>query len=148
MASGLDKYLKDMEEKLNASEVKVGFYGGNTYPDGTLISQVAAGNEYGDPANNQPPRPFFRNAISEHKEEWVATMAKGLEQGSDVRTVLEVVGAQVKGDVQESIKNLMEPALSPVTIERRRTRKERPNNSTNPLVDTKEMFGDVSYEVK
>lgn len=147
MTDGLERYLQQLEDRLNATEVKAGFYGGATYPDGTLVSQVAASNEYGNPANNQPPRPFFRNAVSEHKEEWASSIARGLEKGLDARSVLEVVGAQVKGDIQQSISELMEPPLSPVTLKRRRTRKDRPNNSTKPLVDTNVMFGDVNYEV-
>lgn len=147
MTSGLDRYLQEMAERLNATEVKSGFYSGAAYPDGTPISMVAARNEYGDPANNQPPRPFFRTAISDHKKEWADTIARGLERGIDARSVLEVAGAQIKGDIQQSISDLMEPELSPVTLERRRTRKDRPNNSTNPLVDTGEMFADVNYEV-
>jgi len=147
MTSGLDRYLQEMAERLNATEVKAGFYGGATYPDGELVSQVAAGNEWGDPANHQPPRPFFRIAVKDHKKEWAETIAKGLEQGRDARTVLEVVGAQIKGDVQQSIADLMEPGLSPVTIEKRRTRADRPNSSTKPLVDTGVMIGDVNYEV-
>ncbi|CCK03358.1 hypothetical protein BN129_2013 [Cronobacter sakazakii 701] len=61
--------------------------------------------------------------------------------------MLEVVGAQIKGDIQESIATLMEPALSEVTLERRRNRKVMPNQSDKPLVDTRVMIGDVNYEV-
>ncbi|VEB99948.1 Uncharacterised protein [Cedecea lapagei] len=142
-----EKYLQDIADKLNASEVKAGFYSGATYPDGTSVAMVAARNEYGDPANNQPPRPFFRNAITNKQEEWKGSISRGLASGIDAKGVLEVVGAQIKGDIQESISELMEPALSPVTIHRRRTRKERKNDSTKPLVDTGVMFSDVNYEV-
>ncbi|WJZ70078.1 tail completion or Neck1 protein [Pantoea phage PA-1] len=147
MAEGLDKYLEGMMEKLNATEVRAGFLGGSTYPDGTSVALVATRNEYGDPAHNQPPRPFFRNAIAEKKGEWTKAIERGLAAGHDARTVLEVVGAQIKGDVQESIATLTEPALSPVTLERRRNRKVMPNQSDKPLVDTRVMIGDVNYEV-
>lgn len=142
-----EKYLQDIADKLNASEVKAGFYSGRTYTDGTSVAMVATRNEYGDPANNQPPRPFFRNAIANKQEEWKNSLSRGLAAGVDAKNVLEVVGDQIKGDIQESISELMEPALSPVTIHRRRTRKERKNDSTKPLVDTGEMFSDVNYEV-
>lgn len=58
--------------------------------------------------------------------------------------VLEVVGAQIRGDVQASIATLMDPPLAPATIA---ARKRKGNNSTKPLVDTKVMIGDVNYEV-
>ncbi|HEJ7052522.1 TPA: hypothetical protein SMF43_001466 [Serratia marcescens] len=147
MSDGLEKYLKGMEERLKATEVRAGFLGGSTYPDGTSVAMVATRNEYGDPANNQPPRPFFRNAIADHQEEWKKTIERGLASGHDSRTVLEVVGAQIKGDIQESIATLIEPPLSEVTLERRRNRKVMPNQSDKPLVDTRVMIGDVNYEV-
>lgn len=148
MAGGLEAYLKNMEEKLNATEVRIGFLEGATYPDGTPVAMVAARNEYGDPGHNQPPRPFFRNAIAENSAEWANDIAGGLRAGLSAGAVLEAVGAKVKGNIQESIATLMEPKLSDATINARRARKERPNNSTKPLVDTKVMIGDVNYEVK
>ncbi|MFW5410783.1 hypothetical protein B7L51_019475 [Pectobacterium brasiliense] len=144
----LEKYLQDIEEKMNATEVRAGFLGGSTYPDGTSVAMVAARNEYGDPAKNQPPRPFFRNAISENQEKWKGSISRGLAAGVDARNVLEAVGAQIQGDIQESISDLMEPELAPATLKRRRTRKVMPNGSTKPLVDTRVMIGDVNYEVK
>lgn len=148
MASGLDKYLKDMEEKLNASEVRAGFLEGATYPDGTSVAMVAARNEYGDPSNNQLPRPFFRNAIAEHQDEWSGSVARGLRAGIAAQDVLEVVGAQIVGDIKGSIATLMEPKLSDATIRARRNRKVMPNDSTKPLVDTRVMINSVDYEVK
>jgi len=148
MTSGLERYLQELEERLNATEVKAGFFSGATYPNGgPPVAAVAAMNEYGDPARNQPPRPFFRNAIADYKEEWAAAIARGLEQGMDARSVLESVGALMEGDIYQSISELMEPELSPVTLERRRTRKVLPNSSTKPLVDTRVMIDDVNYEV-
>lgn len=147
MANGLEKYLNGLAERLNATEVRVGFINGESYPDGTSVAEVAYKNEYGVPENNQPPRPFFRNAINEHSEEWVDAISRGIGNGLDARTVLEAVGAVVQGDVQESIATLVEPPLSQETIRRRRERKVMPNSSTKPLVDTRVMIGSVNYEV-
>ena len=147
MASGLEKYLNGLAERLNATEVRVGFINGETYPDGTSVAEVAYKNEYGVPENNQPPRQFFRNAINEHSEEWVDAISRGIGNGLDAITVLEAVGAVVQGDVQESIATLMDPPLSQETIRRRRERKVMPNSSTKPLVDTRVMISSVNYEV-
>lgn len=147
MASGLEKYLNGLAERLNATEVRVGFINGETYPDGTSVAEVAYKNEYGVPENNQPPRPFFRNAINEHSEEWVDAISRGIGSGLDAITVLETVGAVVQGDVQESIATLVEPPLSQETLRRRRERKVMPNSSAKPLVDTRVMIGSVNYEV-
>ncbi|CQH41492.1 hypothetical protein [Yersinia frederiksenii] len=147
MAGKISDFLNNIEKQLSSKQVKAGFIDGATYPDGTSVAMVAAINEYGNPSNNQPPRPFFRNAISEKSGDWAETVARGIRAGIDTAQVLEVVGAQIKGDVQESIKTLIEPKLSDVTIHIRRTRKKFPNQSTKPLEDTKLMFGDVNYEV-
>ena len=147
MADAIDAFLSNVASQLDSKQVKVGFIDGATYPNGVSVAMVAASNEYGRPENNQPPRPFFRNAISDHEKEWADTVSRGINAGLPVEQVLEVVGAQIQGDVQQSIAQLMEPKLSDVTILLRRTRKDRPNKSTKPLVDTKVMIGDVNYEV-
>lgn len=147
MADAIENFLNNVASQLESKQVKVGFIDGATYPDGTSVAMVAASNEYGRPENNQPPRPFFRNAISEHSGDWSDTVARGINAGLPVEQVLEVVGAQIKGDVQESISKLIEPPLSPTTLHIRRTRKERRTDSTKPLVDSKVMIGDVNYEV-
>lgn len=144
MAGKILDFLEQVGKTLESKQVKVGFVDGATYPEGESVAQVAADNEWGDPRKNRPPRPFFRNAISEKSTEWAATVGRGIRAGIDTSQVLEVVGAQIKGDVQESIATLMEPALAPLTIE---LRQERGNQSTKPLVDTKVMIGDVNYEV-
>lgn len=147
MADAIENFLNNVASQLESKQVKVGFIDGATYPDGTSVAMVAASNEYGRPENNQPPRPFFRNAISEHSGDWSDTVARGINAGLPVEQVLEVVGAQIQGDVQESISKLIEPPLSPTTLHIRRTRKERRTDSTKPLVDSKVMIGDVNYEV-
>lgn len=148
MASGLEKYLNDLEKRLNATGVEAGFFPDSSYEnDGTSVATVAYANEYGVPGNNQPPRPFFRGAIDKNKDEWVDSISNGLASGLDAKTTLEVVGAKVQADIRDSISTLMEPALSPTTIRARRTRKVRRNESTKPLIDTGVMYESVSYEV-
>lgn len=147
MSDGLSKYFADMEKKIQSAEVRVGFLEGGTYPDGTSVPMVAARNEYGDPANNQPPRPFFRNAIAENKTKWAKSIERGIISGLDAETVFEAVGAQMKGDIQESIATLIEPKLSEATLQRRRSRSEMPNQSDKPLVDTRVLINSVDYEV-
>ncbi len=147
MADAINDFLNKVASQLESKQVKVGFIDGATYPDGTSVAMIAAGNEWGIPENNQPPRPFFRNAISEHEKEWGDAVERGLEEGYPVDQVLELIGAKIQGDVQESIATLVDPPLSPTTLHIRRTRKDRPTDSTKPLVDSKVMIGDVNYEV-
>lgn len=144
MADSIEDFLNNVASQLDSKQLKVGFIDGATYPDGTPVAMVAATNEYGRPENNQPPRPFFRNAIAEHESEWTDAIVRGIRAGYPVDQVLEVSGAQIQGDVQESIAQLMAPPLAASTIA---ARKSKGNNSTKPLVDTKVMIGDVNYEV-
>ncbi|MGQ6231059.1 hypothetical protein ACUNFK_22860 [Serratia sp. IR-2025] len=139
-----ERYLQELAESFNATEVRAGFLGGSTYPDGTPVTVAATAAEYGDPARNQKPRPYFRNAISENADKWSESISRGISSGLDAKNVLEAVGAQIVGDIQESISNLMEPALMDSTL---RARRSRGNGSTKPLVDTRVMIGDVNYEV-
>lgn len=136
--------LNNIANNLSDKQLKVGFIDGATYPDGTPVAMVAATNEYGNPANNQPPRPFFRNAIAEHESEWMDAISRGLQKGVPLDDVLAVVGEKAVGDVVQSIATLMDPPLSPATIA---SRKSKGNASTKPLVDTKVMIRDVHYEV-
>lgn len=144
MADSIEDFLNNVASQLDSKQLKVGFIDGATYPDGTPVAMVAATNEYGRPENNHPPRPFFRNAIAEHESEWTDAIVRGIRAGYPVDQVLEVSGAQIQGDVQESIAQLMAPPLAASTIA---ARKSKGNNSTKPLVDTKVMIGDVNYEV-
>lgn len=145
--------LGEIERNLNARTMSVGFVDGATYPDGTSVATVAVLNEYGIPENNQPPRPFFQNAINEHESEWSSIMSRGLLAGKPVDQILEVLGAVIKGDIQLSITQLVDPPLSPTTIALRKNAKLRAaqgkpvNDSNKPLVDTGTMLQSVSYEI-
>ncbi|HBC7422516.1 TPA: hypothetical protein KEY88_005289 [Serratia marcescens] len=94
-----------------------------------------------------PSRPFFRNAIAQNKAKWQQTLVKGLLAGKSVTQVLDVLGAQIQGDVVESIATIDTPVISNKTWNKRRTRKIMPNNSDKPLVDTKVMINSVTYRV-
>ncbi|MCW5001068.1 hypothetical protein M7963_06020 [Enterobacter roggenkampii] len=120
-------------------QLKAGFLEGATYPDGTPVPMVAATNEFGNPANNQPPRPYFRNAIAEHEGEWQEAMATLIGSGGDTRDVLSLLGEIIVDDIKGSIRQLDTPPLSPVTIARK--------GFDKPLIDTSNMLNSVSYEV-
>ncbi|HBM8406680.1 TPA: hypothetical protein ACHS7Y_001726 [Citrobacter freundii] len=138
----MDKVMDVLDKAASSFEnlqLKVGFLEGATYPDGTPVPMVAATNEFGNPANNQPPRPFFRNAISNHETEWQDATASLIENGDETRDVLSLLGEIIVDDIKESIRSLDSPPLSPVTIARK--------GFDKPLIDTKNMLDSVSYEV-
>ncbi|MDM3358727.1 hypothetical protein [Citrobacter sp. Cb004] len=138
----MDKVMDALDKAASSFEnlqLKAGFLEGATYPDGTQVPMVAATNEFGNPANNQPPRPYFRNAIAEHEGEWQEAMANLIENGGDTRDVLSIIGEIIVDDIKGSIRQLDTPPLSPVTIARK--------GFDKPLIDTSNMLNSVSYEV-
>ncbi|HDL7751793.1 TPA: hypothetical protein PXP51_004238 [Yersinia enterocolitica] len=161
-------FLNSVSDELISKQVKVGFLVGATYPDGTSVPMVAATNEFGNPASGSPPRPFFRNAISENSGKW-AENAESLMKNHDGNTelVLNLMGEIIKDDVMRSIGTIVSPAISPVTVLLRdrfpmrdgmtfgdvlAARKDVQNGitgnaSNKPLIWTGHMQSSVDYEV-
>lgn len=167
----LEKKLKEMAEKLGEGKtVSVGFLEGAEYPDGTSLPMVAAANEFGNPASGSPPRPFFRNMIAKNSPKWgddIAAIATSVE--FDAHKTFSLMGERIKDQLQESIRELTEPALSPVTILLRErfgnnhheitfddvqkarddvARGKKGSASDKPLIWTGHMLNSVDYEVK
>ena len=138
----LERKLAEMAEKLGESKVlRVGFLENATYPDGQQVAMVAAANEFGNPANNQPPRPFFRNMIADNKDTWPDDIGRIAQAtGFDGEQTLGLMGEHIKAQLQQSIRELMEPPLSPVTIERK--------GFDKPLIDTGHMLNSVDYDIR
>ena len=136
----LEKALTDIGNKMHGA-VSVGFLAGATYPDGTPVAAVAFWNEFGVLEHNQPPRPFFRNMISEEKGTWPGKMAKAAKATNyDGPKVLGAIGEDIKGSLQKSINDFSSPPLSPVTIARK--------GFSKPLIDTAVMLNSVGSEVE
>jgi hypothetical protein len=138
VSSLLERYARNTER---AASVKVGFMERATYPDGTSVALVAAVNEFGRPAANQPPRPFFRTMIAAHRDEWPRVVAQLLKQNQfDAARTLEGLGQAMVGELQQSIVNLVDPPLKPTTVERK--------GFAKPLIDTGHMMRSVDYQVE
>jgi hypothetical protein len=134
--------LDEISKKMGGGSVSIGFMEGATYPDGTGVAEVAFWNEFGHrgpfPA---PPRPFFRNMIEAHQDEWpeqMAAQAKGTNY--DGKRVLGLMGELIKGELQQSINDLDSPALAPSTIAKK--------GFPKPLVDTGHMLNSITYKVE
>jgi hypothetical protein len=138
----LEKYLTDTASKVkNAATVKVGFLEGSTYPDGTSVPMVAAIQEFGAPSRGIPSRPFFRNMIAAHGDQWPAAIGAILAaNGMDARDALTKVGVGIEGQLRQSIVDTNEPPLAAATVKRK--------GFDKPLVDTGHMLGSISSEVK
>lgn len=120
--------------------VKVGFFADATYPDGTSVPMVAAINEFGAPSRGQPPRPFFRRMIAAESSGWPEAMQKNLEATNyDVSAALDRVGAGIAGQLQLSIRDLVEPPLKQSTINAKGFGK--------PLIDSAVLVNSCSWQV-
>jgi hypothetical protein len=125
----------------SAESVKVGFLAGAIYPNGTPVALVAAIQEFGAPRAGIPPRPFFRNMIAAKSPEWgPATAALLIANDYDAAKTLKQVGEAVAGQLRQSIVDLVDPPLAPITI--------RAKGFSKPLIDTGHMLNSVDYEVK
>lgn len=138
----LQKRLAEIADNLGEGKtLRVGFLEGATYPDGKSVPMIAAANEFGDPAMNRPPRPFFRNMIADKSPEWPEDLVKIAEAtGYEAETMFGLMGEHIKSQLQGSIRGLMEPALSPVTIAKK--------GFSKPLIETSHMLNSVDYDIK
>jgi len=132
--------LADIAKRMGGGSVEVGFMSEATYPDGTPVAAVAFWNEYGNPEQNRPPRPFFRGMIAKESPGWANKMAK-LAKASDYdgAKVFGLMGEDIKGALQQSINDFTEPGLAPSTVEAK--------GFAKPLIDTAHMLNSVDYKV-
>ncbi len=121
-----------------SAKVRVGIIESEDYDNGQSVAQAAFYNEYG--TAHIPPRPFFRNTVAEHKDQWpqqAATLMKA--NGGDVRQTLEDLGDGVKGQLVQTIQNFREPSNATTTVKKKGFNK--------PLIDTGTLWRSIGYEV-
>lgn len=113
---------------------------------GESVAKYAKVMEYGSPT--VPPRPFMRQTVKAHDDEWKAQLREGLRaRGFDkAREVLVAVGRLMRGDIIATIRGGSFKRLAPATI-RAKERKGRPEPAT-PLIDTTSLIKSISSEVR
>lgn len=122
-----------------ASEVRVGFLEGATYPDGTPVAEVAAIQNFG--STDIPARPFFSNMVSDKSPQWGERFAKVLAAADyDTDLALARMGEGIAGQLRQSIVDTNDPPLARRTVERK--------GHDKPLVDTGHMLASVDKEVE
>lgn len=136
----LDGMSKRLGARTGAKAVRVGFLEGSTGAEGKPLPMIAAINEFGAPSRGQPPRPFFRRMIEKHQHEWGDQLSRVLvAQDYDATKALGQMGEVIKGELQQSIIDLVEPKLAAATIARK--------GFDKPLIETGTMLQRVDYEV-
>ena len=140
---GGDKFrqrLAELAAQATTAKVRVGIIEQANYDgsDGESVAQVAFWNEYG--TATIPSRPFFRNTIAQHKDEWPKQAAALMESNSgDVRQTLELMGEGVKGQIVETIQAFREPPNAAATVKKK--------GFDKPLIDTGTLWRSIDYEV-
>lgn len=138
---GGDKFrrrLAELAAQAQTAKVRVGIIEQANYEDGQSVAQAAFWNEYG--TAHIPPRPFFRNTIAEHKDEWPQQAATLMEaNGGDVRQTLELMGEGVKGQIVATIQAFREPPNAAATVKKK--------GFDKPLIDTGTLWCSIDYEV-
>lgn len=144
--TGGDKFaaeLRRIAESVGRGGVlSVGFLENATYPKtGMPVATIAAIQDFGAPAANIPPRPFFRNMIANKQGEWPSAIADLLrDNGMNVQQALDLAGFAIAGQLRQSIIDTNEPPLSPYTI--------RKKGFAKPLIETSHMINSVDHEVR
>jgi hypothetical protein len=137
----IDAYVQKLASKLAAGGVlRVGFLEDAEYPDGTSVAMVAAIQNFGAPAANIPPRPFFSNMVKDEANNWGPLLSNILfNVNYDVEKSLKRLGLGIQGQLRKSIDNTNAPPLAAATIAAKGFEK--------PLIDTGNMRMSVAYKV-
>lgn len=132
------RHLSELAARAATGKVRVGIIEQANYKDGQSVAQAAFWNEYG--TATVPPRPFFRNTIAEHKDEWPKQAAEMLEaNGGDVRQALADMGEVVKGQIKMTIQDFREPPNAAATVKQK--------GFDKPLIDTGTLWRSIDCEV-
>ena len=114
--------MKSLEEY----SAQAGWFESARYDDGVPVAQVAIYNEYG--TSRIPPRPFMRTTVESQQGEWARTTGKVVSQvlrgKMSAEQGMTLVAQKAAGDIRQTITQVFEPELSPVTVLLRQWRKE------------------------
>lgn len=136
----LEQALQELGRQLGrGGTVKVGYLASSTYPDGTSVAMVGAIQEFG--SARIPARPAVRNMLREKAADWPVSLAAILQHNhNDVPLSLQLLGEGIKGQWQQSIRDLWAPPLAPSTIARK--------GFDKPLIASSHMLNSVGVEVR
>lgn len=141
MLDDLARRIEDMS-KLT---VVTGVLKGHFYPNGANLAAVTVTQEFGDPAQKIPARPFMRPALRDSKAAMAGEALRQLNDGKEAEDVATFLGAYLVGEMRKKIRDLHTPVLRPRTIQNRLA---RGNTSVKPLIDTGYMQASLNFEVR
>lgn len=136
------KFVKTLPE-IEKKEVAIGVQADAVDEEtGEYIAVRALYNELG--TSTIPARPFISSSSDERRNDWWDKFEQGLNKAlygtASPDAPFELSGLLAQRDIQNKIRDIKTPALSPVTVERK--------GSSNPLIDTGQMRQSIRYEVR
>lgn len=149
-------------DKIKEGIVRVGFFQGVRYEDGTPVAAVARYNEFGALAAGRyriPPRPFMRPALHANRaaltERLRQLYRKALREGTSTMDALALFGEYATEKVRSQIDATTSPANSYVTVHGGwlstadgKPFYVEPKRGTHPLKDTGFMQDSVTYQIE
>jgi hypothetical protein len=156
--NNIPRILKELDA-LGKRKIRVGIMGGD-------IAEIAAVHEFGTriPVTDKmrawfaaqgyplkkttthiviPERSFIRAGFDENEKAFLEEAKKWLSEafrkGTPTDTVLNALGLQLQGMMQEYLRNVSEPPLSKMTVEM--------TGRSNPLVHTGHLLRAIVFEV-
>lgn len=112
--------------------------------DGTKIAVIAAVQEFGSSDGRIPERSFLRVPLSAEQKRFTETIRRMVPEvvhgTATTRQMLDMVGDQAVGVVQQAISEGIAPANAPSTVKRK--------GSSTPLVDTGALSGAITYVIE
>lgn len=127
-ATSFGKRVFSAMSAVHGTKITVGF-GGETYPDGTLVADVAMMMEHG--TSTVPPRPFIQQAIKRNQKKIRADLLKmgvAICKGESVDGEIEKMQKDLEGIFAEEIDKGNFASNAESTVKRK--------GSSQPLVDT------------
>lgn len=116
-----DKEIIEKLKKLQDTTIKVGFFSGSNYPDGTPIAAVAKWNN--DGTNHIPERPFFTKGILvgrlRAKEVFKEGFPDYMSGDVSLKAFQSMIGETYQDTIVEMIDSDMPPPNAPSTWERK-----------------------------
>lgn len=133
----MERALKRISERAGAN-LEVGFFEGSTAgKDGKSAAEIAAYNEYG--TETIPMRPFMLVTVRREQWRWGKLLGPALKNANfDGQQALEIIGQQIKGDIQETMREWDNPDNAPSTIKKK--------GFDDPLVDTGKLIDAVAFK--
>lgn len=86
-----------------------------------------------------PPRPFMRQTMDNHSQQWGALFKEAFKQTGSIDQALGQLGQIIRDQIKGTIKTFSDPPNAKSTVRRK--------GGDNPLIDSGKLLGHIDYEV-